>query len=151
MKTMMSVAAVGMAALGFTGSADAYKLSPVSTKFTASGPASATLNGVTLTGTGTFNGDVNKKGKGKITKVKFCGKAGCGDVGAAGLPWVMKATGATTATIANATFTSPVGDCGPANLAVTISGGVMSYNGPFDQCTNVNLSFTTKPAISIVR
>ena len=151
MKTMMSIAAIGLAALGFAGSADAYMLSPLSTKFTATGPASATLNGATLTGSGTFRGAVGKGGKGKITRVKFCGKTGCGEVGAAGLPWMVKATSATTATIANATFTSPAGDCGPANMVVTVSGGVISYNGPFDQCSNVNLSFTTKPTISIVR
>ena len=150
MKSMMVIAAFGMAALGFASSADAFKLSPAPTRFTATGPASATLNGATLSGTGTFKGAVNKVGKGKISRVRFCGAGGCTVVGAAGLPWAMKATGSTTATIANVTFTSPGGNCGPANLHVTVSGGVIGYNGAFDQCSNVSLSFTTKPAISIV-
>ena len=151
MKTMMSIAAAGLVALGFASSADAFKFSPAPTRFTATGPASATLNGATLSGTGTFRGNVNTRGKGKITKVRFCGTGGCTLVGATGLPWTMTATGATTATIANVTFTSPAGNCGPANLLVTVSGGVIGYNGAFDQCSNVSLSLTVKPAISIVR
>jgi hypothetical protein len=153
MKTTMTIASAAVAAFAFAAAADAaaYKLSPASTKFTASGSAAATLNGETLTGSGTFKGAVNAKGKGKITSAKFCGVGGCTIVGATGLPWTMKASSATTATIANVTFTSPGGDCGPANLVMTISGGAMTYNGPFDQCSNVTLNFTTTPAISIVR
>jgi hypothetical protein len=148
---MMAIAAVGLAALGFASSADAFKFSPAMTRFTATGPASATLNGMTLSGTGTFRGAVNKRGRGKITGVRFCGAHSCGGVGAAGLPWAMTATGATTAAIANVTFTSAAGNCGPANLLVTVSGGVISYNGAFAQCSQVSLSLTTKPTISIVR
>ncbi len=150
MKSRMAIAAVGLAALGFANSAAAFKFSPAMTRFTAKGPASATLNGGTLSGTGIFKGAIDKRGKGKITAVSFCGAHGCGVIGAGGLPWAMTATGATTATIANVTFTSRAGDCGPANLPVTVSGGVISYSGPFDQCSQVTLTLTTKPAISIV-
>ncbi len=150
MNTSMTIGLIAVSVVAIAGGADAYKLSPASTRFTAAGAASATLNGVTLSGTGTFKGAINKHGKGKITYVRFCGAGGCGTVGAAGLPWAMKATSATTATIANATFTSPGGNCGPANLSVKIGGGTLTYNGPFDQCSQVTFSFTTSPAISIV-
>jgi hypothetical protein len=149
MKYALAITAA-CAAIGLATSAAAFEFSPAPTRFTAKGPASATLNGATLSGTGTFKGAVNKHGKGKIAAVRFCGKGGCGAVGGAGLPWAMTATGATTARIANVTFTSGAGDCGPADLLVTLSGGVISYSGAFDQCSNVSLSFTTKPAISIV-
>jgi hypothetical protein len=150
MKSTIAIAAVGLAALSFASSADAFKFSPAPTRLVAKGPASATLNGHTVSGTGTFKGSVGKTGRGKIASVVFCGKDGCGVVGASGLPWKMKATSASTATIANVTFTSAAGNCGPANLNVTVSGGVISYNGAFDQCSQVVLTLTTTPSISIV-
>jgi len=151
MNTILLVAAVGLSAIGFASSAAAYKLSPAPTRFTATGPASATLGGVTDSGTATFKGPINKAGRGKVKSVQICGKGGCGIVVAAGLPWAVRATGATTATIANVTITSDGHTCGPATLPVAISGGVISYSGALGQCSNVSFSLTTTQALTIVR
>jgi hypothetical protein len=150
MKSMISIAVVGLAALSFASSADAFSFSPTKTRFTATGPVSATLNGATLSCTGKFRISTNKGGKGKVTAVGFSGSQACKTAGAAGLPWALTATGATTAKIVNATFTSPAGNCGPANMPVTVSGGVISFNGALGQCSQVSLSLTTTPTISIV-
>jgi len=150
MKSLVAIAALGLAATGWVGSADAYKFNPAPLKFTASGPGSATLNGTTINGTVTFKGAVAKSGKAKITAAKFCGVGGCGLIGAGNLPWAMKATSASTATLSNVTLTSSAGDCGPAKLTVSVSGGVISYNGPLAPCSQISFSVTTKPTISIV-
>jgi hypothetical protein len=150
MKSKIYIAAVGLAALGFASSADAFSFSPTKTRFTATGPVSATLNGATLNCTGKFRISTNKGGKGKVTAVTFSGSQNCKTAGAAGLPWAMTATGATTAKIVNADFTSPAGNCGPANLPVGVSGGVISFNGAVGQCSQVSFSLTTTPTISIV-
>lgn len=150
MKKLVSIATIGLAVLGLTPSANAFRFSPAKARFSASGPATATLNGGTLVCTGHFRGATTKSGKGRITAVSFTGATGCSTVAAAGLPWTFTATGAETATIANADFIARAGPCGPANMAVTLSGGVISYNSAFDQCSHVGLTLTTKPTLSIV-
>ncbi len=147
---MKAAIAVGMAVLAVAGSASAYKFSPAPARFAATGPASATFMGVTTNGTASLRGVVGKRGKAKIVKATFCGTKGCGTIVATGLPWKMTATGAATATIFNVAITSKAGTCGPANLAVTVSGGVINYNGPLGQCSQATLSLTTSPTLSIV-
>jgi hypothetical protein len=150
MKSILALAAVGVAALGFAGSASAFKLSPASTKFTGTGPTSATLNGITLACHAILRGATNALGVGHVTGGSFSGAVGCTAVKFTGTPWLAKATTATTGTVYNIDFSSPLGACGPANMVDSLSGGVISYNGPFDQCSNVTLALTTKPTLSIV-
>ena len=150
MKSVIAMAVIGLAALGAATSASAYKFSPVSTVFSGSGPAGATLSGVSLTCTGNLKGTTNASGGGKVTSGSFSGTLGCNLVTLAGMPWTMTATGATTASVANVDFVSPIGSCGAGTLNVTISGGVINYHGNFGRCTNVSLTLTTTPSVSIV-
>jgi hypothetical protein len=150
MKSRFIVIAVALAAMSLAGGVDAFTFSPAPSKFTAKGPGSATMNGTTIDGTVTFKGAVAKSGKAKITAVKFCGVGGCGFIGAGGLPWAMKATSATTATLDNVTITSNAGDFGPGNLKISVSGGTIIYNGPLGQCSQVTFQLTTTPKISII-
>ncbi len=152
MKLFTVIAAVGLVSAGLADGANAagFKFSPPSTKFTATGPTSATLNGVTLPCTGTLKGSTTATGVGKVTGGSFTGQIGCSSVTFTGVPWKMTATTATTATIFGVDFSTPLGSCGPANLVVQLTGGVFTYNGPFDQCSNITLSLTTKPTLSIV-
>ena len=149
MKSILTIVAVGMLIVGIAEPAAAFKFSPAKTRYIAAGPSTATLNGVTLTCTGKFHVVVNKAGKGKITAVSFSGGTGCSTVGVAGLPWAFTATSASTATITNADFTSKGGPCGPANMQVSLGGGVIGYNAAFDQCSDVGLSLTTRPTLTI--
>ena len=87
--------------------------------------------------------------KGKITAVSFSGARGCSTVGVAGLPWAFTATGASSATITNADFISKGGPCGPANMPLSLSSGVIGYNAAFDQCSHVGFSLTTQPTLTI--
>ena len=152
MKSIIALAAVGLMAFGLADTANAagFKLSPPNTKFTGAGPTSATLNGVNLNCTGMLTGQTNKAGVGKITGGSFTGALGCSSVTFTGTPWTGVAVSATTGTITGVHFTTPLGSCGPANLTVTLTGGVFSYNGPFDQCSNISLSLKTTPTVSIV-
>ena len=150
MKKTIALAAVGLMALGFASSASAFKFSPAPGKFVGTGPTSATLNGNTLACTGTLKGTTTRTGIGHVTGGSFTGAPGCSLTTFTGTPWKMVASSANTATITGVHFTTPIGSCGPANLIVNLSGGVFTYNGPFDQCSNIQLTLTTKPTLSIV-
>jgi hypothetical protein len=152
MKSAIALLAVGLVSFGFASSASAvtYKFSPASTKFVGKGPTSATLNGLTLACTGTLRGSTTATGVGHVTGGSFTGALGCSSVKFTGTPWLMKATTATTATITGVDFTTPLGTCGPANLVVNLSGGTFTYNGAFDQCSNIQLTLKTTPTLSIV-
>ena len=154
MKSITALAAIGLVSFGLADSASAakagFKFSPANTKFSGTGPTSATLNGVSLNCTGTILGASNKAGVGKVTGGSFTGALGCSSVTFSGTPWKLVATTATTATISGVDFNTPIGDCGPANLVVTVSGGVFTYNGKFDQCSNISLTLKTTPTVSIV-
>jgi hypothetical protein len=153
MKSLIAIAAIGVMSFGLASGASAatkYIFSPASTKFVGTGPTSATLNSVTLACTGSLKGASTAAGAGKVTGGSFTGELGCSSVTFTGTPWKMAATTATTATITGVHFTTPIGSCGPANLVVTLTGGVFSYNGAFDQCSNIKLTLTTKPTLSII-
>jgi hypothetical protein len=148
MNKITAITAVGLVSLA--GVAHAFEFSPEGKTFVATGPTSATLNGITLACTGTIHGKTTKTGIGKVTSGSFTGAAGCSATGLSGLPWTMKATGASTATVFGVTFTSPIGNCGPANLNVNLSGGVVSFtNQPIGSCTGSG-TLTTTPTLSIV-
>lgn len=151
MKSAIVLAAIGLTTLGFASSANAFKFSPPNTKFSGTGPTSATKGGVTLSCTGTLKGSTNAKGIGKVTGGSFTGALGCSSVGLTGLPWPMKATSATTGTVSKVTFTSPIGNCGPGTLPVHLSGGVISFNFLLNPgACQITGSLTTHPTISIV-
>jgi len=156
MKTIITLAAIGLTAISFASTASAkagFKFSPASTKFSGTGPSSATLDGITVGPcTTTLKGATAKSGTGKITSGSVSGPGFCGDITFSNLPWKMLATTATTATITGAEFTSPVGTCGTATstIVANLSGGVFTYNGPYGACTNLNVSFTTTPTVSII-
>ena len=149
MKSILTIATIGTLIFAIAEPAAAFKFSPAKTRYIAAGPSTATLNGVTLTCTGKFHVVVNKAGKGKITAVSFSGARGCSTVGVAGLPWAFIATGASSATITNADFISKGGPCGPANMPLSLSSGVIGYNAAFDQCSHVGFSLTTQPTLTI--
>jgi hypothetical protein len=154
-KVITIAAAAALVAFGVASSASAagYKLSPASTKFTGTGPSSATLNGTTVGPcTTTLKGSTNKGGVGKITGGTVTGAGFCGLITFSHLPWKMVATTANTATVTGAEFTSPVGTCGTATstLVTTLSAGTFSYNGPYGACSNLTVSFKTTPTVSIV-
>jgi len=87
------------------------------TKFTGTGPTSATKSGITLSCTGKFKGSTTKTGVGKIAAGSFSGAIGCTSVTLGNLPWTAKALTATTGQILNVQFNSPIGNCGPASPA----------------------------------
>jgi hypothetical protein len=155
MKIATALAAVGLASSGLVGVADAagYKLSPASTKFTGTGPTSATTtSGVTLNCTAKFVGSTNPAGVGKITSGAFTGALGCSSVTLANLPWKAEALTATTGEILDVEFDSPIGDCGPGTLPATVSGsGVISFNSAaLKGCSNVSGAIQTNPKVTIV-
>ena len=151
MKPIIAIAAAISFAIAGTAPAFAYHLIPESSDFTGSGKTSATKNGITLKCNANFTGNVNRKGVGLITGGSFTGAVGCSSVGLGGLPWKSVATSATKIKIVNVSFTSPIGDCGPGNLVVKLSSGVITFKGKAlpGGCT-VSGTVTTSPTLSIV-
>jgi len=155
MKTAIAIAAVGLASLGLFGAANAsgFKLSPPSTKFTGTGPSSATTtSGISLSCTANFKGSTNATGIGKITGGSFTGALGCSAVTLGNLPWKAEALTATTGEILNVAFDSPIGNCGPGTVPASLSGaGVISFDDTtLKGCSSVTGTITTKPAITVV-
>ena len=149
MKAVIALAACTML-LG-TMPAAAYHLIPENSDFTGTGKTSATKNGVTLPCTANFTGHVDKKGRGYVDSGTFSGQVGCSTVGLANLPWKGAVKSATKMVIENVQFTSPIGDCGPGNLKVKLSDGVISFkNQPLPGGCTVTGKITTTPTLSIV-
>jgi hypothetical protein len=151
MKTAVIAIAAGLMSFGIVGSAAAYHLSPENTKFSGTGNTSATKNGITLKCKAKFQGHVDANGIGYVDSGTFSGELGCTSVGLQNTPWKATATAATKATIANVTFTSPIGNCGPGNLATKLVSGVISFaNRPLSGGCTVSGKITTSPTVSIV-
>lgn len=153
MKSIIALAAIGMATFGFVDSASAFKFSPAPQKFTGVGTTTATLAGTVLPCNAKLTGLTLRTGKGKVAAGHFSGATGCTTVTFANTPWPMTATSATTATITGVDFF--IGAFGfhcTGNMNVTVSGGVISWSGvnTLPPCTNVGGSLTTTPSISIV-
>ena len=156
MKSILTIAAIGLVAAGFASSASAagYKFSPPSTKFTGAGTTSATTQGVTIACNANLKGNDSASGVGKVMSGSFSNGGGtngadCPFVTFSNTPWKMKATGPTTATVYGVDFSSPVGSC-TGNLPITLSGGVITFNSPLGACTQVSGTLTTTPTLSIV-
>lgn len=151
MKTIIAIIA-GLS-FGITGiaPASAWHLSPESTKFTGSGTTSATKNGVTLKCTAKFTGKVTSTGIGYVTGGTFSGAIGCSSVALKNLPWKSTAVSSTGVHIANVTFSSPIGDCGPGTVPTTLKSGVVRFkNVSLSGGCVVNGTITTSPTLSIV-
>jgi hypothetical protein len=144
--SLMSVGIVGIAP------AATYHLSPENTSFTGSGTTSATKDGITLKCTAKFTGNVDGTGVGHITGGTFSGALGCSAVTLSNLPWTSPAVGKATVDIQNATFDSPIGDCGPGTVPVTLKKGVISFTNVqlAGSCT-ISGKITTTPTVSIVK
>jgi hypothetical protein len=154
MKPAILLAAAGLISLGIVGTtpAAAWHLSPPG-KFTGDGKTSATKNGISLPCIAHFTGLVNKRGIGYVTGGSFKddGKIGCATVSLQGLPWKAVATTCCKVVIHNVTFHSTIGDCGPGNLPVHASGGVISFKAvPLPGGCTVTGKITTSPTVSIV-
>lgn len=152
MKTVLAIAAASAVSLAVgIAPASAYKLSPPNTSFTGTGKTSATKNGITLACKAKFDGNVDANGIGHITGGSFTGELGCTSVGLGGLPWTTKAKSATKAVISNVSFTSPIGNCGPGNVAIKVVDGQISFkNVALDGGCTISGKITTTPPVSIV-
>ncbi|MBV8975806.1 MAG: hypothetical protein JO261_11815 [Alphaproteobacteria bacterium] len=149
MKAAIAIAASVML-LGSVPAA-AYHLIPESSDFTGTGKTSATKNGVSLPCKAKFTGHTDANGNGFVDSGTFSGQVGCSTVGLANLPWKGVVKSATKLVIQNVQFTSPIGDCGPGNLPVKLSNGVISFkNQPLPGGCVVSGKITTSPALSIV-
>lgn len=93
---------------------------PPNVNFTASGPTSLTKNGITISCTSTFNGNVNGGSTADITSASFSGSnILCYSISAANLPWTLTATSTTTATVSGVQVNTPLGNCGPSTINAT--------------------------------
>lgn len=131
MNKLVTLAAVGLISVGFASSASALTFSPAGTKFTATGMTSLTKNGVTVPCTAKFKYKTTTNGKKvKVTSATFSDASGtCAAITATNFPWIGTPTSMTTADIAGAAVTSPLGNCGPGTVPVTVSGGNLTFNG----------------------
>ncbi|HWY16153.1 MAG TPA: hypothetical protein VNX86_13530 [Rhizomicrobium sp.] len=152
MKKAIAIVAAGLMSFGAVDTAFAgYALRPLNTKFTGTGTTSATKNGVTLKCNAKFEGSVNGQGVGEITGGSFTGELGCTSVGLQNLPWKSTATSMSKVQISGAEFTSPIGNCGPGNLSVTLRSGVVSFsNLPLKGGCTVSGNLKTSPTLKIV-
>ena len=150
MKTIIAIVA-GLS-FGIATPAFAWHLSPESTNFTGKGTTSATKNGITLKCTANFTGNVNSTGIGYVTGGTFTGAIGCSSVTLQNLPWKSTAVSATKVKIANVTFSSPIGNCGPGTVPTTLKSGVVRFKGvSLSGGCVVSGSLTTSPTLSIVQ
>ena len=152
MKIAIAIIAAGLMSFGAVDTAFAgYALRPLNTNFTGTGTTSATKNGITLKCNAKFQGNVDGQGIGHITSGSFTGELGCTSVGLQNLPWKSTATSMSKVLISGAEFTSPIGNCGPGNLSVTLRSGVVSFsNLPLKGGCTVSGSLKTSPTLKIV-
>ncbi len=154
MKSIIAIAALAATTLSFATQADAFKLSPPRTHFTASGPTSLTANGVTLACTSTFTGVTTRKGTGKITAFAASGQTGCTSVVGSNFPWSVKAINATTVKISNVQVGIPgFGiNCGPGSVNANDNGsGAISFNTTLNPgACMVSGTVQSTPPITIV-
>jgi hypothetical protein len=153
MKSIIAIAALSVATFGLATQADAFRLSPASTKITIKGPTSLTANGVTLSCTSTFKGKTTAKGKGKITSFSATGETGCTSIVGSNFPWSARATPATNVLISNVAVSIPgLVSCGPGSVnASDNASGQFVFNATLNP-GNCMVSGTVQstPAVTIV-
>ena len=152
MKSVIAITVLSAATLGLATQASAYKFSPPSTHFTATGPTSLTANGVTLNCTSTFTGSTDAAGRGKVTGFSASGIAGCSSVTAT-LPWPAKAVNAKTGKFTNVQVAVPgLVTCGPGSVkAKDNASGQITFDATLDP-GNCHVSGTVQssPPVTIV-
>jgi hypothetical protein len=152
MKSIIAIVALGATTLGFATQADAFKLSPPSTSFTASGPTSLSAGGATLACTSTFTGHTTAAGVGKITGFSASGQAGCSSI-VATLPWTAKAVTATAIVFSRVAVAIPgLVTCGPGRVrSHDNASGAVTFNATLNpgNCT-VSGTVQSSPVITIV-
>lgn len=125
MNRFIALAVAGVVSFGFASSAWAFKFSPPSTKFTATGSTSFfyPVHNITIFCTSVFKGKTNDTGKSaRITSAVQSSSVdplSCAQILATGLPWKVKTTSATTADILLMSNNGPLGVCGPGSVPVT--------------------------------
>jgi hypothetical protein len=151
MKTTIALIAAGLVSFAVATPAAAYHLIPENSSFKGTGNTSATKNGVTLACKAKFTGSVDANGVGSVTGGSFTGDLGCTSVTLSNLPWQATAKSATKGQIFNATFSSPIGNCGPGTVPVKVKNGVISFkNVALSGGCTITGKIKTTPAISIV-
>lgn len=131
MKVLATVGAVALMTFGLAAQtpAQAFSLNPKGAGFSASGPTTLTQGGVTISCTTTVGGSINAAGVGSIAGAAFAGGGFCPLITAANLPWIVTATGLTTATVSGVEVITPLGVCGPSPISGTLIGGVFTFVG----------------------
>jgi len=155
MKTAIAIAAAGLMSLGNANIALAarFHLEPPGS-FKGDGKTSATKNGISLPCIAHFTGRVTNAGVGYVTGGTFTdnGSLGCTSVKLTNLPWKSLAVASNKAKIFNVTFTSPIGNCGPGTVPVTVRNGAIRFTAvPLKGGCSVNGNIVTTPKLSIVK
>jgi hypothetical protein len=136
--------AAGLAGLGLASQALAAPLHfvPANTKFDASGTFTVSVALVSLSCPMHLSGMTHDPGDGATLKTAHFSGLGCLAVLQPGaLPWGLKATHVTSATIIGMEVSAlPIGICGPGNAAATTSGTSGQYT-----ITNASLPGTILP------
>jgi hypothetical protein len=153
MKKFISIAALGLAAFGFTSPAFAFHFLPKDTSFTAKGSLTVTAGAVSLPCTATLHGTT--EGGAKITSASFSGLT-CLALTASDLPWKMTPANDNNVNFKDMSVSATVlGICGPGNVRAHLStNGVISISGAglkhgLLPCS-VSGTFRTNPKLSIV-
>ena len=153
MKSIIAIAALSAATFGLATQAEAFKLSPPSTNFTASGATSLTANGTMLNCTSTFTGKTTATGRGKITGFSAVGDPGCNLI-VAQPPWGARAISATKIKFTNVSVSiAAFGiQCGPGTVvAHDNANGQVTFNATLNPgACMVNGTVQSTPAITIV-
>lgn len=152
MKTIAAIAVLSMVTFGLASQANAFKFSPPSTSFTASGPTSLTANGTTLACTWTFTGKTDAAGLFKVGGFSATGMAGCTSVEASNLPWLATATTAKNAMFTNVEVLVPaVFTCGPGSVkARDNASGQITFHAKMPGPCTFSGTVQTVPPVTIV-
>jgi hypothetical protein len=150
MKTAIAIIAGLSFGMAGVSPAFAWHLVPESTNFTGKGKTSATKNGITLACTASFKGYTDSSGIGYVTGGSFTGELGCTSVKLKNLPWKSTAVGQYAVDLANVTFSSPIGNCGPGTLLTKLRYGYVSFtNAQLSGGCTVSGKILTAPKLSV--
>ncbi|WP_394827377.1 hypothetical protein [Pendulispora albinea] len=130
----------------------AFRLTPVSTNFTATGSTTLKQGSMTLPCTAHFSGATDAAGGGAVTGANFSGGSICSSLGARGFPWTITADSLTQVTIRNVTVASLAGTCGPSTVTATYdsAAGTLTFNdAQLSGGCSVSGTLTTSPPITI--
>jgi len=156
MYAIKAIALGSVLALGAFASDDTdatFRLTPVSTNFSAAGATTLNKSGVTLNCTANFTGATDANGGGAVTAATFTGGSICTSLAAQGFPWAVTANSLTQVTIQNVTVNSLAGACGPSAVVAAYdnAAGTLTFNNaPLAGGCTVTGTLTTSPKLTIV-